>query len=413
MKESLKVQNKVAILISWPREFDMFSVITNNINKDLLVVIIDDFVYEEYERQGNVKNLLHLINNVNYVLLSDVIGKYKYKYLFSTAQTFRENITALSFIKYLYGRSIGRVVEASKIYKFFLFLFNRPLTGNAGKVKKFEIEQIERLVGVKTIRFPKGLDLSLKSYPVGRWEKSFDMHLCHSNIDYDLITDNFPSAECVKIGYPRYENIVSPYEAKKIIYKEFSDLDESKPTIVWIPAHIKIKSELGNNVKLWLPIINKLTANYNVIVRPHPKTRIVCPNTINDIIKSDLIVDLEFDREMSILYQASDLVLADYGGSVFDSIYMKRNIILLNMPHKSKFYKWRKYGEYLDNYVRNDATFVEYNSNINLIKKIDHSLSNSKDSALSSLKNKFFKEDNNYKNIFDIIREIENEINKT
>ena len=38
--------NKVAVLISWPRELDMFSIIINNIDNNLFVIIVDDFIYK-------------------------------------------------------------------------------------------------------------------------------------------------------------------------------------------------------------------------------------------------------------------------------------------------------------------------------------------------------------------------------
>ena len=406
----MQIKNKIAILISWPRELDMFQVLIENISDDL-VIVIDDLIYTESERSGNVKNIVELMDReLEYILLSKVLRKLKYNILFSTAQTFQERFTFRSYLKYYYAVSIGSFLQFFGLSNLFLKIINRPLTGGGKNAKKFEIHQIEREIGIKVIRYPKGLDVSFKRYPVDRWKQEFDMHLCHSDIDYNLIKNKFPLADCIKIGYPKYDSIILPEEAKQEIYSEFVNLDKSKPIIVWMPAHIKNRSERGLNLELWLPVINRLTKKYNVIVRPHPKTRMVSHYHIDSLIESNLIVDLNFNREMGILYQAADLILADYGGSVLDSIYMKKRTVLLNMSHKSNFYKWRKQGEYLDQYVRNDIVSIDYNDAVDLSEVVDEVLCDEGALTPSKLKNKYFEKSENYKNIIDILNNIKSEM---
>ena len=45
----MKITNEIAILISWPRELDMFSTFIEN-TIDNVVIVVDDFVYDEGER---------------------------------------------------------------------------------------------------------------------------------------------------------------------------------------------------------------------------------------------------------------------------------------------------------------------------------------------------------------------------
>ena len=71
--------NKVAVLISWPRELDMFSIIINNIDNNLFVIIVDDFIYKEREREGNAVKIIELLGGLPYVLLSDVVNRIRYK----------------------------------------------------------------------------------------------------------------------------------------------------------------------------------------------------------------------------------------------------------------------------------------------------------------------------------------------
>ncbi|MBT5399829.1 hypothetical protein HOL24_04735 [bacterium] len=402
--------NKVAVLISWPRELDMFSIIINNIDNNLFVIIVDDFIYKEREREGNAVKIIELLGGLPYVLLSDVVNRIRYKYLFSTAQAFKQKITAMTFAKFLLSKSIGVFIEVYKLDKILIKTFGRPLSGGGKKAKNFKIIQIERLLGVKTIRFPKGLDVSAKRYPVERWRGVFDLHLCHSDIDYNLVRKKFSNEKCLKIGYPRYDNVIDCKKSKNIINKEFSQINSKKPLIVWVSAHIKIEDEFGYNIELWAPVVKKLTDEYNVIVRPHPKTCIVGQTLINNIKESRLIIDQKFDRKMNILYQAADVILADYGGSVLDSIYMKKNIILLNMPNTTEFYKWRIDGKYLDNYVRNNIKSVDYKDDLNLHKLVDSVLRKSNELNLSILRDKYFKRDGNYIDVSNLICKLENEL---
>ena len=71
----MNIVNKPAILISWPRELDMFSEFIERVLGDVIIVV-DDFIYTEDERLENGKNIIELLDrNVEYVLLSEVFKK--------------------------------------------------------------------------------------------------------------------------------------------------------------------------------------------------------------------------------------------------------------------------------------------------------------------------------------------------
>ena len=57
----MKIINKVAILISWPRELDMFLEFAKSIKG--YIIVIDDLVYTQNERFENGKKILNLLNN--------------------------------------------------------------------------------------------------------------------------------------------------------------------------------------------------------------------------------------------------------------------------------------------------------------------------------------------------------------
>jgi len=404
----MKIENKIGILLSWPRELDMYEALIENFSEEL-VIIIDDFTYTENERSENSNNIIGLIGKkLEYVYLSEILGKLKYKILFSTAQTFQERFTISSYLKYYYAMSIGRFVNFSRMSIFFMKIINRPLTGGGVYAKKFERVQIERKIGIKTVRYPKGLDVSKKVYPAKRWENVFDVHLCHGNLDKDLILKKFSNANCIKIGYPKYDNVQSSIASKKEIVSEFFfSCHNVKPLLLWMPTHIKFESEYFDNINIWLPVIEQVLKKYNVLIRPHPKSIAINPKIVTKLKNKGFGVDIKRNRELKSLYQSADLILADYGGSVLSSIYMRKKIILLNMPSSSEYAHWRENGEYVDHDVRGYVDNFYLNNKKHLIKKIDD-LVDSTDNTTNSLKTKYFGNVN--VNIVDILSKLSGEV---
>jgi hypothetical protein len=247
-------------------------------------------------------------------------------------------------------------------------------------------------------------------YPVKRWEGVFDIHLCHGNIDRDLITNKFSNARCVKIGYPKYDHVPSVRHAKNIIYNEMGGIDPVKPLLLWMPTHIKFQSESLDNIRTWLPIIEKLLDKYNILIRPHPKSISVNPEIVNDLRELGFIVDTKRDRKLSILYQSADLVLADYGGSVLSTIYMKKKLILLNMPNNTKFAHWREKGMYVDNDVRRSVDTFDINNGADLIEQIKNNIQDNDNRKANRLKKQYFGNECDCENISEISNKLKKEL---
>jgi len=395
----MKVINKPAVLISWPRELDMFLAFVDKI-LDNVVFVVDDFIYDEDERFENGKNIIGLLDGkVEYVLLSEVLGKVKYKILLSTGgQTYQRKITFYSYCKYFYAIYIGSLIEYFKLSKLFLKSIGRPLTGGGMRADKFYKHSIEREIGIKVIKYPKGLDINKDRYPDDQWKDIFDIYLCHSDIDYGLIKNKFPKAECLKIGYPRYNDAPSIEDAKKDIYNEIKGIDAEKPLLLWMPTFNRIQDEIIDNIEVWVPIVGKLLKDYNVLISVHPKLAVINPKILTYLSETGLLVDAEKGRNLRVLYQSADLVLADYGGPVLSSIYMKKKLVLLNSPSK-KYANWRKKRMYIDDDVRNDVYTFNVSDGTALITQINASIQDKDSLRTNKLKEKYFGKDCNYEEV--------------
>ena len=394
----MKIINKVAILISWPRELDMFLEFAKSIKG--YIIVIDDLVYTQNERFENGKKILNLLNNkkIEYVLLSQVIGKIKYKVVFSTAEAYQEKVTYYSYFKYIYSISIGSFIQLSGLSRLFVNFFSHPLTGGGINAKTFIRHPVEREIGIKIIKYPKGLDINKALYPKNQWRSIFDYYLCHSEIDCNLITDKFPEAKCIKIGYPKYNSLLPEDSAKNIIYGDIASINPSKPLILWMPTAIKINGKIIDNIKVWSPVISRLLDKFNVLISLHPKLVVLEPEIANYLAELGLLVDVKKGRNLGVLYQASDLVLSDYGGSVLSAVYMKKKLILLNSPSE-KYIKWRGKRKYVDDDVRRDVSAFNINDDVDLIKQINNDIKHNNISKRNRLKEQYFGKDCNHKDI--------------
>ena len=402
----MKIIKKIAVLISWPRELDMFSTFIENTVDDV-VIVVDDFDYDEGERFEKGKSIIELLDGkTEYVLLSEILGKVKYRVLFSTGgQTFQKKVTFRTYFKYIYAVSIGSFIEHFELSKFFLQTIGHPLTGGGKYAEKFGKYPIERAIGNKVIKYPKGLDINKATYPEDQWKNVFDIYLCHSNIDQNLINNKFPSAQCVKIGYPRYDNMPSVSNAKNIIYNEIKSIDAEKPLLLWIPTMIKIRGELIDNIRIWIPIFEKILDKYNILIRVHPKMLVMDTKIASYLEGLGFLVDVKKGRNLGVLYQASDLVLADYGGSVLSAVYMKKKLILLNSSSK-KYLRWRKERMYVDDDVRSDVNAFSVNDSTALNKQINESIQNNNTLRRDNLKIQYFGEDCDYENLRELFHKL-------
>jgi len=402
----MKIIKKIAVLISWPRELDMFSTFIENTVDDV-VIVVDDFDYDEGERFEKGKSIIELLDGkTEYVLLSEILGKVKYRVLFSTGgQTFQKKVTFRTYFKYIYAVSIGSFIEHFELSKFFLQTIGHPLTGGGKYAEKFGKYPIERAIGNKVIKYPKGLDINKATYPEDQWKNVFDIYLCHSNIDQNLINNKFPSAQCVKIGYPRYDNMPSVSNAKNIIYNEIKSIDAEKPLLLWIPTMIKIRGELIDNIRIWIPIFEKILDKYNILIRVHPKMLVMDTKIASYLEGLGFLVDVKKGRNLGVLYQASDLVLADYGGSVLSAVYMKKKLILLNSSSK-KYLRWRKERMYVDDDVRNDVDSFSIYDDMTFIEQVDRNIQDNSSSKRNRLREKYFGEDCNYEDLRDMFHKL-------
>ncbi len=380
---------KIFILINSEREFDYYN---NLVNKypDKFTFIIND-----HKKQVNYLSLKKK-KYYNSIKLSNILNsnkKYEVEVLISTGLGHLQLITIKSFLKFIYSRTFGNLIQTTKLEKIFLIVFKKKFTAGANKCPIFDSVQIEKKISKLAICFPRGLDLNIKMHPEKRWVKTFDYFFCHSKFDKKIIEKN-SNKKAFLIGYPRYKN-------KKNQRNRIRN-------ILWMPSYPKYSNDKMFNIKKWLAVFSKLNSKkYKITIKFHPK--IFLMNKSKLIFQKHIKVIDDPSQNLNKLYSQSDLVVCDYGGSIFSALFNEKPIILLNADIN-------KYGLNKDNLeIVLRKNFYELNNFneqklIQLIEDIDKNYLYNK-LQIKNLKKKIFGENIPLKEVYKKIIKLSNEAN--
>jgi len=396
----MKLINKIAILLNGPREIDMYTKIIQLIPKDKIEILISDVNSSEVGR-NNINKSLKLIlkkKNIEFKNFSSVYKKEKYKVILSSGELTSTRVTLVSFLKYCYSKSLGKFIRFTKLNLVFEKLFNRPLTGaHRDNIGSFWYPEKE--LGETSVKLPKDLDLKLKVYPPRAFDKAFDVFFTISSFEQSVIRKKFENKKCQVVGYPRYTDLVDKEIVLKKIREEFK-VKENRKIIYWTPTFIHYPNEQDHNILLWINKISFLTSSYNIIIRPHPRTLASNPTLEEQLKKLNFFVDTNPDRDLGNMLNASDLIMGDYGGTIFGSLYLNKPIILLNSSSNLQFVNNLINSKSLDIKLR--EFLIDFDQEISvddINKKIKYGSTEDYQSIIDTVRSKYFdKPDSNLNN---------------
>ena len=391
------INKKISILLNWSRELDMYNNIINKLPEDKLEIIVNDIKTSEKERKGNTTEIKNILQSrkKNFKYFSEIYNKEKYEILISTGHANSLKISFYSILRFFYGQTIGRLLDITRISKLLIKIFDRPFTADGKKSRIGLIWYPEKKIGKTVIKFPTDMDLKLKHYPYKSFENNFDIFFTHSDFETSLIKRKFKNKICKVVGYPRYNHLDDIRQIQEDLSNDFN-LDPKKKIVFWTPTHIHYRKETNTNFFPWIDKIEPLLKDYNVIVRPHPKALKLSSNIEKILKEKKFFVDTRGSRKIGNVFKISDLILCDYGGTVFSAIYLSKPIIFLNMDKNSEYIKDLKANISLDLEIRKDLISLDLNSNTEMIKtKILNSLELKYKNKILDIKNKYL---SNHKN---------------
>ena len=407
----MKQVNKIGILVSWPREIDMYDRLLST-SSDKYEIIANDFKSFEKGRNLSNKKIIQILDKkkIKYSLFSNVYKKNKYSIILSTGEISGYKISLYSTVRFLYAITIGSFLKFFKISKLLINIFGRPFDGGGIDAKLGAVWLPEKILGKTVIKFPDGMDVKTKNYPFNIYKNVFDIYFSYCDLEIKLIESKFQK-KCVKIDYFRFNEHNNNNKFKKEnLIKEFK-LNPQKKIIYWMPTYINNFNEENENLKNWIHKINFLNNYYNVVLKPHPKTLSTNKKFLDQLKKLNYVLDENFDKKIMECILSADLILADYGSIPFDTIFLKKKLVLLNLRKNTLFEKDLIYNESLDILLRNDVQNLNIDlSETEILKKINIKMIKNDSQDLNNLKIKYYGK-KIYLNFYETKKFLDNKLN--
>ena len=189
-------------------------------------------------------------------------------------------------------------------------------------------------IGDIQIRFMYGADVG-EGWSLAPWNEIYDAFLCHGPNDAEQLAKRFRGLT-LQMGYPRYDGYYAPDLDTSAEAREFS-IDPSRRTLLWMPTFGKGACSIPHFAKALAP----LRGHCNFIVRPHPLSFRKSPDEIALLRSLGFQLDDQPARDMNKLLKLADVMLCDYGGSAFGAVYLRKRMVLLEVPGARDWYTVR------------------------------------------------------------------------
>lgn len=190
-------------------------------------------------------------------------------------------------------------------------------------------EQIDLFKETKIAMLQYGYAKAPHNY--GTWRAFADLNLVYGQHAYDAISYFSPTES---IGCPRYDQWFDVHFHLQSYYKYASILDNSKKTILYAPSWGELSS-----FHFYIDQLYALSERYNVIVKIHHNTTLLS-NTSHNL--QDLFFGVHFfyeNEDIISLISIADIVISDFSGAIFDALFCRKPVVLLNIPNSVKSQK--------------------------------------------------------------------------
>ena len=150
----------------------------------------------------------------------------------------------------------------------------------------------------------------------------------------------------VASGNPRYDDWFDSDFHSNSIAKHMAGLDPNKRTVLYAPTWGDLSS-----IDVFLGAVYDLADQFNVLLKMHHNTHLLEPGR-KQAMKHQTVRHLGANEDLLELMTVSDIVISDYSGAIFDAVFCKKPLILLNVDIDQTMGK--KLDEHSLEYMRRD-----------------------------------------------------------
>lgn len=318
-------RKKVCVLVNSLRELDLYERILQVMDTDLYTVVLNETMPHEHLEKAYV---ILLKRNIWCINLNDAFKLSPFSVLLTTNDVLRKS--EKSGVKYIKQRF--NISSFDKLLNKLVFW----------PKQKYNAKKKYKSLSNRRVFFPRGADLK-SNHPNEMAVNFFTDYFCISQIERRSIENACQNRKknyqlwriydptITLIGMPRFDEPQYINTNLVIVDTNNNDNRDKRSRGVWFGSqHSYDKS--GQRVQDWASLFLASHASYFVAFRPHPRT-VECNITLIDNIRSSGFVVIEDPAEnIANLHRRFDVVFAEWGGSIFDGIYLDRRCVFLRHP---------------------------------------------------------------------------------
>jgi len=209
---------------------------------------------------------------------------------------------------------------------------------------------IEKIKTTKLVSLQYGLAKERHNY--GEWRALADMNLMYGTYSTDKVSHYAPSYSVGNLKFDTWQEYLELYTDKAKLSREL-DLDPTKKTLLYMPTW----GELGSFDALVKPIAN-LQSRYNVILKMHHNNDAKVPEWLVTAKKENIKHIYDGSADQLKLLCASDLIISDFSGAIFDGMFANKPILLYQENSNDKIGVQKFDLESLEFARRNEIGYV-------------------------------------------------------
>jgi CDP-glycerol glycerophosphotransferase (TagB/SpsB family) len=227
--------------------------------------------------------------------------------------------------------SVNEVISRKLCYKLAVIMWGDHKSKNG--IKKYGINFIaEKILLIASI-FDNTYGIEyFKKFP-------YDYIVCCGEFHKKIFEQFFDNEKIFMLGSPRIKsNLVktSKTEAAEAVHKIIIEqtginINFTKKTILLLPSYNNFVSSIRGCATInFLPVLSKLSNEYNIIIKPHPEWASSwdgCKNFFCRALPNAIFLN---NVDNFILYPIVDFVICDYSNVILTTISADKNIILFN-----------------------------------------------------------------------------------
>lgn len=179
---------------------------------------------------------------------------------------------------------------------------------------------IEKIKNAKLVFLQYGY--AKEPYNFGKWRALSNLTLVYGEYAKERIEKYTPA---VSVGNPRFDKLKNGnfYIECKKRYAKY--IEKNKKTVLYTPTWGELSS-----FDLYIDEILALNKEYNLLIKLHHNTEMLEASRLKRLKKYNINF-FGKDDDILELITVSDIVISDYSGAIFDALYCKKPIVLLDI----------------------------------------------------------------------------------